>query len=99
MKTFRNLRVANLIEHELTLIIAKECEVEGALITVTDIEVSDDLLQAKVKLGIIPYEKELEAYRAIKKKDRELEHKLYKKINIRPMPHLKFEIDSQKSEK
>lgn len=98
MRPYRNLKVGNLIEHELTRMILKECDIEGALVTITNVEVSEDLLQAVIKIGIIPYEKEIEVYYELEKKRRSLEHDLFKKINIRPMPHLKFVIDSHKKE-
>ena len=90
--------MGSLIEQELSKMILKECEIEGALVTITGVDVSEDLLQAKVMLSIIPYEKEVEAHFAIDSKKRELEHQLLKKMKIRAVPHLKFEIETHTRE-
>ena len=96
MKTFRNLRVASLIEHELNKLFLQKMEFENALVTITAVEVSGDLLQAKIKLGVIPYEKGPEIFSSLEEKRRELQHLLLKKMNIKPMPRLKFEIVEEK---
>lgn len=96
MKTFRNLRVASLIEHELNKLFLQKMEFENALVTITAVEVSGDLLQAKIRLGVIPREKGPEVFALLQKRRRELQHLIFKKINIKPMPSFKFEIEEQK---
>ncbi|MFH1161934.1 MAG: ribosome-binding factor A [Candidatus Jorgensenbacteria bacterium] len=93
MRPFRNLKVASVIEHELSQLLARDFNVPGALVTVTDVAVDEEILQARVKLGIIPAEKEVEVFMELEKRRREFDHAIFKKLNIRPMPHLKFEID------
>jgi len=78
--------------------ILEECDIDGALVTIVSVNVSEDLLQAKVMLSIIPYEKELEAYFMIDGKKKEFEHMLLKKMKTRFVPHLKFEIESHARE-
>ena len=95
MKTFRNLRVASLIEHELNKLFLQKMEFENALVTITAVEVSGDLLQAKIKLGVIPHEKGPEVFLALEEKKRELRYLLLKRINIKPMPRLIFEINEK----
>ncbi|MFH1193020.1 MAG: ribosome-binding factor A [Candidatus Jorgensenbacteria bacterium] len=90
MRPFRNLKVASAIEHELTQLLARDFSVPDTLVTVTDVAVDEDLLQARVKLGIIPKEKEVETLLELEKRRREFDHAIFKKLNIRPMPHLKF---------
>lgn len=91
---FRNLRVAKLIEEELSRIIMKELEFDGALVTITGVEVLKDLSRAKIKLAILPAEKAPSALTAISESAGRLRHLLLKKINIKPMPRLVFELDS-----
>lgn len=90
---YRNLRVAKLIEEELSGILIRETETEGALVTITGVEVLNDLSSARVKLGVIPGDKNKEVIKKIGKKTRFLRKLLLKKINIKPMPDLVFEID------
>lgn len=96
MRPYRNLKMAGLIEEELGKLIGQEVYVEGALVTITDVFVTPDLLQAKVKLGIIPKAKELEAFLAVEKRLPTLRHALLRKMNVKPMPKLSVEIDSRK---
>lgn len=85
--------MAKLIKEELSAILRKEIELENALITINDVDVYKDLLNARVKLGILPADKADEALKIIEKRAGYLTGLLLKKINIKPMPHLSFEID------
>ncbi|MBI2278956.1 MAG: ribosome-binding factor A [Candidatus Brennerbacteria bacterium] len=96
MRPYRNLKMEDLIEEELGKLIAREVYVEGALITITDVFITPDLLQARVKLGIIPKAKELEAFLAVEKQLLALRHALVRKINVKPMPRISIEIDKVK---
>lgn len=98
MKPHRDLKIASLIEHELGKLLARDFYVEGALTTITDVWVSDDLLQAKIKLSIIPYAKEIDVYEAIMKRRSQLEHAIYKKVKMRQFPRFEFLIDSRETE-
>lgn len=99
MKPHRDLKIASLIEHELGKLLARDFYVEGALVTITDVSVSDDLLHAKIKLSIIPYEKEIDVYEAIMKQRSVLEHAIYKKVKMRQFPRFEFLIDSHEGKK
>jgi len=93
MRPYRNLKMADLIEEELGKLIEREVYVEDVLITVTAVEVSPDLLQATVKLGIIPGAKELEGFLAVERQLPALRHALVRKMNVKPMPKLSVKID------
>lgn len=92
MRPFRNLKAASLLSDELGKLFARDFNFEGALVTILSVDVDTDLLHAKVKLGIIPYERSLEVYKMIAKEASEIRYKIFKKINIKPMPFLQFEI-------
>ena len=57
MRTHRDLRVAELIREELGKMLARDFDFLGALVTILDVEVTRDLLHAKVKLGNNPIER------------------------------------------
>jgi len=100
MKPYRHLRLENLIQRELTSILFKDYETEpGVFITITKVEIDEKLLQAKIKLGIIPFEKEAEVFLKIQKDRRFLQHQLLKKINIKPMPSLAFSLQEGSGQK
>ncbi len=87
--------MASVIQEELGKLFAREMNFNGAIVTILDIMVDEKLEEARVKLGIIPFEKELEIYTIVEGKRRDLEHKLLKTLNVKPLPHLKFEIASK----
>lgn len=90
---FRSERVSKLIREQLAIMIAREAEFPGALVTITDVEVTAKLDHAKIKVSVIPAAR---AEGAVKELDRHaghFQHALLKKINIKPMPRIVFEID------
>ncbi len=89
------MKIAGVIQEELGKLLERDFDFNGALVTIIDVFVDTDLLQARVKLGIIPKEKGPEAFFEIEKRRKELQHELLRKLNIKPMPHLKFEIEEQ----
>jgi len=93
MRPFRNLKIGGVIETELSEILLREFDFGGALITITGVEVGEDLLQAKVKLGIIPYERGPEVFQMIQRRRGEVQFKLIKKLRFKPIPHIEFAID------
>ncbi|MDP3729476.1 MAG: ribosome-binding factor A [bacterium] len=86
-------RVSSLILAQLNVLMLKEVEFDGALVTVTAVDVQKDLDYASVKISVIPSEKGESALRTLNQKRRELQHLLLRKINIRPMPEIRFELD------
>ncbi len=98
MRTFRNLRLAELIEHELGMMFAREFDFNGALVTITSVDVSPDLLQANIKLAIIPQERGLTVFKQIENEERRLRGTLLRKLKLRLFPRLSFTIDEPNGE-
>ena len=90
---FRNLRVANLIRDELSEIILRELEFSGALLTITEVKSDKKLEGAEVRVSVIPSQKSTEVLSELNSKAGFLQHLLNKKLNIKPMPRIRFEID------
>ncbi|MEK7630344.1 MAG: ribosome-binding factor A [Patescibacteria group bacterium] len=97
MRPFRNLKIASLIEAELGKILTRDFYVENTLVTITNILVDEDFLRARVKIAIIPYEKGPEVFTELEKQRRNFQHQLLKKINIKPMPQIRFEIEDNRN--
>ena len=87
--------MASVIQEELGAIFAREFDFNGALVTILSVAVDERLEEARVRIGILPFEKEIEVYTMVESKRKELEHKLLRKLNVKPLPHLKFEIASR----
>lgn len=89
----RPLRVSKLIREALSEIIARELEFGGALVTITEVEIDKKIEHAKIWVSILPQKKEKDALRVLRSAQGNLQHLLLKKINIKPMPRIAFEID------
>ncbi len=85
-------RVQSLIQVELGKLLLKEVEFP-ALVTITSVEVDKKLGIARVKISVMPSSFNKEALSIAQRAQGELQHLLMKKINIKPMPKIKFEID------
>ena len=94
MREYRNLKIASVIQATLGQVLIRDFDFEGAVVTVVSVEVSPDLLQAKIGLGVLPKEKELEVVTALNGSHRKLEHLLLKQMKIRSAPNLVFEINA-----
>jgi len=93
VKHHRKERISKLILEELNNIIVRELEFKDVLVTLTDVEVSTDLETALVKFSVLPFEKADQVLKILNKFAGRLQYWLLKKINIKPMPRIKFEID------
>ena len=93
MRFFRADRVSSLIEKELGMMLVKEIEVPGALITLTVVEADKKLNRAVAKISILPSEKAAEVLKILAKQAPRLQFILSRKLNIKPMPQIIFEID------
>ncbi|MEK7110429.1 MAG: ribosome-binding factor A [Patescibacteria group bacterium] len=93
MKTFRPLRVGNLIRDELSGLILREVELPGAIVTITEVEVDKRMDWATVRVSVIPAPKAAMVLAILAERVLDLQYLLLRKINIKPMPHLRFELD------
>lgn len=92
----RRLQKANfLIREKLAEIINKEIEFpQGIFVTVTRVESSHDLYYADVFISVFP-KKEKEALTLLERKLPYLQSILNKQLKMRPIPRLRFKIDTE----
>ncbi len=90
---YRPLRVGKLIREELSALILRELEFPGALVTLMEVEVDKKLGLAKVEVSVVPSARAGEALAILNDNRSRLQHALLRKINIKPMPQLRFAID------
>lgn len=90
---YRKERLSNLIEEELAKIIARELEFDGALVTITGVELSEDSDFADVKFSVLPSTKVKEVTDVFKKNAGNLQHILIRKLSMRTIPYIRFEYD------
>ena len=79
---------------ELSKLIARELEFDEALVTLTYIDISVKMETARVGVSVIPSAKASAALEILQKARPELQYLLVKKLSIRHVPEIVFEIDS-----
>lgn len=82
-----------MIQEELAKIILREIEFPEALVTITGVDVDKKLETAVVRLGVLPPSSSGEVIKTVEGARGRLQRLLTKKINIKPMPRIRFEID------
>ena len=73
--------------------ILRDIELPGALITIIEVEVSEKLDRAVVNVSVIPSKQAKVALKLLTAKAGEFQHALIRKMNVRPVPRISFEID------
>lgn len=85
--------MSHLLRKELGEMLLRDFEFTGALITLTEVEVSADLEHAKAKISVMPHTSEKHALSALQKMTGHFQHELNQKLNFKPMPRLMFVLD------
>lgn len=91
-------RYNELILEELARAVNQEVALENALITVTYVECSPDLKQAKVGISVLPDNLAGTALRKLKSATRQLVPVLRARLKLRKLPHLIWEFDATEKE-
>jgi len=91
--SLRVKRVNELLKHEISQLLLKEIDFYDILVTITEIETSPDLRYAKVKISVLPQEKNELIIETINKNIFQIQQKLNKKLHMKPIPRIRFEID------
>ncbi|HHE76795.1 MAG TPA: 30S ribosome-binding factor RbfA [Candidatus Parcubacteria bacterium] len=95
-------RVNSLIKRELGKIILKEVELpEGVLATITRVETSSDLNQAKIYVSVIPSGRADETLRVLEKDIYTLQKMLDRQLRMKFVPKIIFkrETETEKAER
>lgn len=90
---YRQERLTKVFEEELSSIIEKELEFPDSLVTITRIDFTSKLDRATIGFSIYPSEKAEDALKTLNKNKLELRKLLSKKVTMKTMPQLEFEID------
>ena len=82
-----------MIREELGKILIREMDFGGAFPTITEVVVDKKLEHATVNVSVIPSEKAVRTVTALNVAAPRLQHMLWQKINIKPMPRIAFVVD------
>jgi ribosome-binding factor A len=92
-------KVNAFIKKELGSIILKEVDIfPDILLTITRVESSSNLIEAKVYLSILPEDRTQEVMDLLKRKVYFIQQALNKKLQIRPVPKIIFIKESRAAE-
>ncbi len=92
-------RVNKLIKIELSQILLREVDFpKGVLVTITRVESSVDLKQAKVYISVMPDSRVARISEILGKIIYGIQQSLNKRLRMRPIPKIKFEIEQKTKE-
>ena len=87
-------RVNELLKQEISLIFQKDFDFTNALVTVNAVEITTDLKQAMVYVGILGADKEQErSLEQMTKRRGFIQGRIAKRITLRETPQLMFRVD------
>ncbi len=86
-------KVNELLRHEISQLLLKEIDFCDMLVTITETDTSPDLRHANVKISVLPQEKNELAIEIINKNIFRIQQKLNKRLHMKPIPKIRFEID------
>lgn len=88
-------KLNELIKEEVSKIILKELDIDkNLLLTVTNVKTSSDLAHATILVSAILKEKEQEILELLQYNAGTIQHLLNRKLRMRPVPRIRFEIDA-----
>ena len=88
-------KVNSLLEHEISKIIARDFGFTGSLVTLTHVDTSPNLIQTKAYISALPEEKTDHVIDVLNKGVYDVQKKINKMVNMRPVPKIVFVRDKE----
>jgi ribosome-binding factor A len=97
--SYRIEKVNELMRQQIAEIIGRELEFgKGVMVTVLAAETSRDLLYGKIIVSVFPENKSAAALEILKKNVYDIQQILNRRLKMRPVPKIHFEISRQVAE-
>lgn len=96
--TKRIERVNSLLEREIGKILLKEFSFDNAMVTLTRVETTANLIGARVYISVFPEEENAKIIKILNRRVYEIQNKINKLLNMRPIPKIIFGKEVQISE-
>lgn len=93
--TQRIEKVNSLLEHEISKLIAKEFNFAGAVVTLTHIETTLNLIEAKAYISAFPEDNIEKIIKVLNAGVYDIQKKIDKMLNMRPIPKVMFVKDEK----
>ncbi len=88
-------KVNSLLEHEISKIISRDFNFPGVLVTLTSVDTTPNLIEARVCVSIMPEDKNDKILKVLNKGVYSVQQKINKKLNMRPIPKIIFVKDEK----
>jgi ribosome-binding factor A len=89
----RQLRLNELVKRELSAIIARELNFEGALVSINDVDVAPDMRNAHVFVSVLGSTQRENVMNQLEENRPALQAALSRKVILKYTPHLVFHLD------
>ena len=89
----RTEKINSLLEHEVGKIVLKEFYFPGTMITLTHVDTSANLIEAKVYISTYPETRLEEIVEILNRNVYGVQHQINRLLRMRPIPKLKFVKD------
>ena len=86
-------KVNSLLLQEISKIILQDFDFSDCLVTLTHVDVTANLIDAKAFITVLPDEKKDKIIKILNTNIRDVQKKINKKLNMRPIPKIKFVRD------
>ncbi len=96
--TNRIEKVNSLLEHEIGKIILRDFTFSGSLVTLTHVEASANLIEAKAYISVFPEDKTDNIIETLNKGVYDVQQKINKALFMRPIPKIMFRRDTETSQ-
>jgi len=89
----RMLRINEVVKRELSGILAREINFEGALVTINNVEVTSDLKNAHVFVSVLGSETRESVMKKLEEHRSAFQSELARRVTMKFTPHLLFHLD------
>ena len=86
-------KVNSLLLQEIGKIIQRDFDFSDCLVTLTRVDTTSNLIEAKAFITVLPDEKKDKIIKILNNNIRDVQQKINKKLNMRPIPKIKFVRD------
>lgn len=97
--TERIPQVEELLQKEIGALLLRELDLpQDILVTITRVEATPNLQQAKIYISVMPEEKRVEVFKLLESKVYEIQQFLNKRLRMRPVPRIEWVAETKTAE-
>jgi len=86
-------KVNSLLKQEISNIIVRDFDFSGSLVTLTHVDATANLIEARAYISVMPQEKTEHVIKVLNGGVYDIQQKINKRLNMRPIPRIKFVKD------